>query len=236
MKKGILSYFKKIAKYIKQFWNWLWNDNGVWSWVVLLLLTFLFIKFIFYPGVGLALSTTHPIVAVVSGSMEHDGDFDNWWESTAICGITQNYQPLYCSQEEFYFEYNISYDNFKTFDFPNGFDKGDVMIIYGEKPKDIKVGDVVVWRTSVRSEPIIHRVINITYDSNENRYYFHTKGDHNQRSINIVGFDETKISEDSLVGKAIFRLPKVGYLKLVLTGEAFKNDDNLVMVEYAKTN
>ena len=50
-------------------WYFIWHDDSVWSWIVNIILAFLLIKFIVYPGLGFLLETEYPVVAVVSGSM-----------------------------------------------------------------------------------------------------------------------------------------------------------------------
>jgi len=186
---------KKVKAFLKKTWWFIWEDDSVWSWIVNIILAFVLIKFIVYPGLGLLLSTGYPIVAVVSSSMEHDGSFNNWWGT----------------QENWYFGYNISSEQFSSFDFRNGFNKGDIMILYGKKPQDIKVGEVVVFR-SKRPDPIIHRVVKKWELSGG--YYFQTKGDHNADSISSSGLDEMNISEEQLLGKAVIRVPLLGYIKI----------------------
>ncbi|MEM4366383.1 MAG: hypothetical protein QXN46_02190, partial [Candidatus Woesearchaeota archaeon] len=70
----------------KKVWRFLWHSNHPLSWLADFVLAFVLIKFVFYPVLGWSLGTAYPIVAVVSGSMEHDGRFDEWWNSqTAQC-------------------------------------------------------------------------------------------------------------------------------------------------------
>ncbi|MBU0628221.1 MAG: signal peptidase I [Nanoarchaeota archaeon] len=186
---------KKVKSALKKTWWFIWEDDSIWSWIVNIILAFVLIKFIVYPGLGLLFSTSYPIVAVVSGSMEHDGSFNNWWSS----------------QQSWYVSRNITQEEFSDFRFKNGFNKGDIMILYGKKPKDIQIGDVVVFR-SARPDPIIHRVVK-EWELN-GKYYFQTKGDHNSDSITSVGLDETNIPEDNLLGKAVVRVPLLGYIKI----------------------
>ena len=77
----------KFRKFLKKLWYFLWEENSVWSWIANIALAFILIKFVVYPGIGLILGTNYPIVAVVSGSMEHGTDFDEWFELQ---------QVLYC--------------------------------------------------------------------------------------------------------------------------------------------
>lgn len=170
---------------LQKIWYFIWEDDSIWSWIVNVLLAIVLIKFIVYPGLGFLLGTSHPIVAVVSGSMEHDGSFDDWW----------------ASQQEWYHDRAITKERFQTFSFRNGFNKGDIMILY--KPSVIKVGEVIVFKAS-RPEPIIHRVVAITDNQ------FQTKGDHNADSNK----DEQRISQHAVIGKAVFRIPYLGYIKI----------------------
>ncbi|MEM4267942.1 MAG: signal peptidase I [Candidatus Woesearchaeota archaeon] len=186
---------------LKRVWHFLWEDDSVWSWLLNLVLAFVVIKFIVYPGLGWVLGTSHPIVAVVSGSMEHDGNFDGWWVSNALCG------NRFCTQGEFYSRYDISKENFRNFIFHEGFNTGDIIVLFGTKPEKIRVGDVIVFR-SKRAYPIIHRVIDIE-ETTKGRV-FTTKGDHNP----APGIDDLNITEDLLIGKAAFRIPYLGWIKI----------------------
>ena len=186
---------KKIKAILKKTWWFIWEDDSIWSWIVNIILAFVLIKFIVYPGLGFLLGTNYPIVAVVSSSMEHDGSFDNWWNG----------------QERWYLNQNISKEQFAKFNFKNGFNKGDIMILYGKKPANIEVGDVIVFK-SQRPDPIIHRVVKKWKINGE--YYFQTKGDHNADSIKSVGLDETNINQDMLLGNAVVRIPLLGYIKI----------------------
>ena len=185
----------KLKHTLKKTWWFIWEDDSIWSWIVNIILAFVLIKFIVYPGLGLLLGTHYPIVAVVSSSMEHDGNFENWWNG----------------QSTWYLNNDITKENFLTFDFRNGFNKGDIMILYGKEGKDIKIGEVIVFKSG-RPDPIIHRVVKKA-EANGG-YYFQTKGDHNADSIRSTSLDETKISENQILGKAVFRIPFLGYIKI----------------------
>ena len=186
---------KDMKKHLKQLWYFIWEDDSIWSWIVNIILAFVLIKFIVYPSLGFILGTSYPIVAVVSSSMEHHDNFDNWWE--------QN--------QDWYFDVGILKDNFKTFSFVNGFNRGDIIVLYGKEPKDIKIGDVIVFRNS-RPDPIIHRVVKIWQE--KDRYYFQTKGDNNKDSIKSLDLDETRIKQEDVVGVALFKIPLLGYVKI----------------------
>lgn len=186
-------------------WYFIWHDDSIWSWIVNVILAFVLIKFIVYPALGFVLSTSHPIVAVVSGSMEHDGSFDDWWESSAQCVDTG------CTQGSYYLDLGITKEQFRSFRFRNGFNTGDIMILYGTSSKDLDVGDVIVFQ-SRRPDPIIHRIVKIWYEDGE--YRFQTKGDHNLASIENPTLDEIGIDEDDVIGEAVIRLPYLGWIKI----------------------
>jgi len=186
---------KKFKKLLKKTWWFIWEDDSIWSWIVNIILAFVLIKYIVYPGLGVLLSTGYPIVAVVSSSMEHDGGFDNWWNG----------------QENWYSGYDITKEQFLNFDFKNGFNKGDIMILYGKTPEDIKIGEVIVFK-SKRPDPIIHRVVKKWKNNGE--YSFQSKGDHNPDSIKSSSLDETNINEEQFIGKAVVRVPLLGYVKI----------------------
>jgi signal peptidase I len=186
---------KQAKKMFKGIWYFIWEDNSIWSWLINVVLAFILIKFIVYPGLGLLLVTSHPIVAVVSGSMEHNANFDDWWEENS----------------EWYLDRGIERSEFSQFSMKNGFNKGDIMILTGKKTEDIQMGDVIVFRSS-RPDPIIHRVVN-KWQNNSN-YFFQTKGDNNKESIKNSIIDETKISQGRIIGKAAIKIPFLGYIKI----------------------
>ena len=65
-------------KVLKRVWHFIWEDNSIWSWIANIAIAFILIKFIVYPSLGFFLSTSHPVVAVVSESMEHNNGFNKW--------------------------------------------------------------------------------------------------------------------------------------------------------------
>jgi signal peptidase I len=145
-------------------------------------------------GLGLVLGTDLPVVAVVSDSMTHD-------ETTQIV----HYK--YLSDN-----YGYSAEELEMWPLENGFNKGDVLVVKGVSADEVQVGDVLVYNrkplgggfasnTNLRV-PIVHRVIDI--DNGE----FTTKGDHNPTA------DPWEI--DNIRGKAIIRIPYLGWPKYVL--------------------
>ena len=200
----------KWKDHSKRVWRFLLHDDSAWSWVANIIIAFLVIRYLVYPILGVALGTGYPIVAVVSESMEHGlhngvlcgnnyekfyGSFDNYWKG---CG-------------EWYENREVSKEQFSKFPFKNGFDKGDVIIIWRAGRENINVGDVLVFQAN-KPQPIIHRVVKSWEE--EGNHYYQTKGDHNSNSI-PSGLKETKISEDRVLGKGLFRIPYLGWVKIL---------------------
>ena len=172
---------------LKKIWNFIWHDNSVWSWLVNVILAFVLVKFVIYPGLGFLLHTTHPVVAVMSSSMEHNGDFNSWWEEKG----------------RWYEDNNFNIEDVKKWSFKNGFNKGDIMVLKGVKFENIEVGEVVVYNAN-RAEPIIHRVVK------KERDYLQTKGDNNNGLIDF----ENRVEGKQIIGKGVFRLPLLGWVKI----------------------
>src|SRR3989344_1512266 len=121
----------------KKIWKFIWHDDSLLSWIVNILLAFILVKFIIYPGLGLIFSTQLPVVAVVSGSMEHNGNFDEFW----------------LRQGGWYENHGITKQEFMNYPLKNGFNKGDIIFLYGTSK--IRKGDVIVFRGNSKN-PIIH--------------------------------------------------------------------------------
>ena len=190
---------KEVKKLLKKTWHFIWEDNSIWSWIVNVILAFVLIKFIVYPGLGFLLITSHPVVAVVSESMEHNINFEQWWDEN----------------QAWYLQNKITKDQFKKFSLKNGFKKGDIMVLIGKDAENIEIGDVIVFRSN-KKDPIIHRVVKKT--ENNGMYNFQTKGDNNEGSIKNSQLDETNLSESDIIGTAFLRIPLLGYIKIGFVG------------------
>jgi signal peptidase I len=217
--------WKKIKKLLKKGWHFIWEDDSVASWIVNIVLAFILIKFIIYPGLGWAMGTTHPVVAVVSGSMEHKTvnpcigyDFQRQCvvrnEGTyELCGVKFSEKQrvdldfFWETCGEFYEERDISSEEFKDFTFKNGFNTGDIIILRGKKTEDLDVGDVIVFQAT-QPYPIIHRVVEKRYENG--KIIFETKGDHNSKQT----LDDLDIGEERIIGQAIIRIPYLGWIKI----------------------
>ncbi|MFT4310124.1 MAG: hypothetical protein ACMXYC_00655 [Candidatus Woesearchaeota archaeon] len=206
-----------LKKNIKKAWRFLWYSDSWISWVLNVLLAFVIIKFLLYPGLGFAFQTDFPIVAVVSGSMEHASQLDR--QGDTICGVPVERQrffdiPTYWQHcGSWYAQRGISLEQFSSFPFTHGFYKGDVMVLYGTPFEALEVGDVVVF-IAYDGRPIIHRVVGFGQD--DDMRYMQTKGDSNPDMINQPGvMNEFKVVEEQYIGRAVWRIPVVGYVKIM---------------------
>lgn len=220
LNKNIVNIGKKLYK----FWDYVWNGDDLLSWILSLLFAFIIIKFIFYPVVGVLLATTHPIVAVVSGSMEHHVS-DAGLPFPMLCGKSFSEQERLSFDEYWthcgdWYENNtdITKSKFKKYHFKNGMNIGDIIVLRNPGPENINIGDVIVFiqEQNPAKEPIIHRVVSI--DNSGAEIVFQTKGDHNKESIKVESsakyLNEYEVTESQLVGRALFRVPYLGYLKI----------------------
>lgn len=211
----------QIKNKIKKSWSWVWHSDSIWSWIVALAIIYIAIKFIFFPGLSLLFGTSLPLAGVESSSMDHqiakddNGilnlcgrikdksyiDFNQYWET---CG-------------DWYEESNITKEQFSEFPLKDGFKKGDIIVVWGRfKPK---IGDIIIFKVDPKStapRPIIHRIVGI-----DEQGIIQTKGDHNAKQLtssnNIYKTDETRISQDQIIGKAVIKIPLFGWPKIWLT-------------------
>jgi hypothetical protein len=227
---------------IRKFWNYLWYDDSIGSYVLNFIVAFIFIKYIFFPGLGFILNNDYPVVAIVSGSMEHKFAPKSDSYGRPELNPDNTYTYFLCTQtysedkkfinfdkkvdlDEFwdvcgdYYEtnFNITQDMFSEFRFNKGLNIGDVMILYGKKPENIEIGEVLVFKPQSEAffnnyGPVIHRVVDKWEEDGE--IFFRTKGDHNGESFENF---ENKISEDDVFGVGVVRIPYIGYAKLLFT-------------------
>lgn len=194
-----------FKKGFKKFWFLLWKDNSFKGWLFSVVFLFLFIKFIFLPGLSLATGTELPLAIVESCSMYHSGN------------VFSNFDKWFDGHEAKYSQLNITREQFRESELNGGFDKGDILFIIKANPKKLEVGDIILFSSGTKGTPVIHRIIKIQEKDGKN--IFTTIGDNNNGMLtpenNLGGVDEREITEEQLVGKAIFRLvPWVGWAKL----------------------
>jgi signal peptidase I len=215
---------KDIKLGFKKFWHFIWNEDSIWSWIVNILIAFILIKFIIYPGIGLLLGTNLPVVAVISESMEHGTTkvcqirsytgvctkyYDNKYE---VCGKIFDkrkslaFDDYWSTCGKFYENVSITKEDFKTYPMRNGFNKGDIIVLRGVTYDNLQIGDVLVFQSKL-AYPVIHRVI-------EKNDMIQTKGDHNQAQIYNAEVNERYILKDQIIGKAWIKIPYLGYVKI----------------------
>ncbi len=102
-----------------------------------------------------------------------------------------------------YEDYGIGLEDAKSWSLKNGFNKGDVIFVVGDK--SLEIGDVIVFDSGGRTtHPVIHRIISLKDEIT-------TKGDNNQQLLSF----EKGISQEQVLGKAVFRVPWIGWIKLI---------------------
>jgi signal peptidase len=109
------------------------------------------------------------------------------------------------------------------------YSKGDLLFLSGEEPNDINFGDVIVFDArgvwlSPPAEPVVHRVVNVTFYGGI--WWYMTKGDANilpdQWSYQPEGefnpfIDPRWIPQTKIIGKVIGCIPFIGWIKIILT-------------------
>lgn len=105
-------------------------------------------------------------------------------------------------ENKIYSTYNLSYSNSSNWILKNGFNKGDIILVISAK--NINIGDVLIFNAG-QTNPIIHRIIYLDNISAT------TKGDNN---VGFLPF-ERGIPKENFIGKAVFRIPAMGWIKLI---------------------
>ncbi len=185
-RRNNLGESNRRGNFLKRFWLFLKKDTWQ-SWIVSLILAFVFIKFIFFPGLSFVMGTPLPLVVVESCSMYHSENFNKWWESNA----------------DWYLSRGIEKDDFEDYSFKNGLNKGDIILVKGDDEYD--KGDIIIFN-SVYRFPVIHRVVKTEP--------YGTKGDNGRTNYDQLPH-EKEIDDDKVLGKAAARLPGLGWVKLI---------------------
>lgn len=191
------SHGKRGKNPVVRFWKFLQEDTWQ-SWIVSLVLLVVLIRFVLFPFLSLVTGSGLPLVVIESCSMYHESGFEEWWND----------------HSDWYETNGIMKPEFREFPFRNGLNKGDIILVWGYS--DYEVGDIIIFEPNKDSSapyPIIHRLVG------EGPY--ETKGDHNFAQLtggnptNDRNIDETDIAEEQIIGKAVFRIPYLGWIKLV---------------------
>lgn len=112
-----------------------------------------------------------------------------------------------CQGGGIYSNYGIGIEDAKDWPFQNGLNKGDIIFVLGVESSKLEIGDVLIFQSSESLPyPIIHRIIDINSDGSAT-----TKGDNNVGLLQ----QEKRISEERFMGRALFRVPYAGWIKLI---------------------
>lgn len=89
----------------------------------------------------------------------------------------------------------------------------DAVVIFRSNPKNLKKGDIITFSSSdpnYSGLTVTHRIIGKEL-TDSGRYVFRTKGDNNNAE------DPALVDESKVFGKVFFRIPKLGYIRHLLT-------------------
>lgn len=214
-------------------------DNKTRAWIIYIIFAALF-AFLIYNGVGLLLGTQYPFMIVVSGSMEplyHRGDIIVL-QGVSSAELTASNVPVvelnafslknvspfefvsfYCSGKNVtglmpcdYFKLAFLNKQFSLQDF----DTKELHFINGKTMQLSEYGPIVVYYSSEQHRQIVHRVIALI--KAQDGLYVLTKGDsaNNPLVDQDAGITAFAKHAGELQGKAIFMIPLLGYVKLIL--------------------
>jgi hypothetical protein len=116
-----------------------------------------------------------------------------------------NFDDWWYQNSAWYQTKGIQKNEFREFTLKNGLNKGDIVLVVANK--EPKIGDIIIYAAGTRY-PLIHRIV--TLDP------LGTKGDNNIEQLSI----EENI-KSPIIGKAVARVPLVGWIKLIFL-EPFK--------------
>ena len=180
---------------LKRFWKFLQEETWQ-SWIVSLFLLVILIRFIFFPTLSFITGSSLPLVVIESCSLYHESSFENWWMSNS----------------GWYTSHSITKSDFSSFPYKNGMNKGDIIFVWNRGSYNI--GEIIIFEPnpdSTAKHPIIHRMISANPIA--------TKGDHNKDQLtkgnNPQNIDETSIQKNNIIGKATFKIPFLGWIKLI---------------------
>ncbi len=213
------------------------NKNETISWIVYLISAFVF-AFVLYSLIGLLLSTPAPMVIVVSNSMTpelHRGDIvivqgvspenisgdEVELSFNSLQGIpSSNYLLTMCSEKNS--QNLINCNSFKNQVLQNkqfsvdSFDTRQIIFSDGQELNLNKKGDIIVYFSDLQQKPIIHRIV--AKLKVKDGFYALTKGDseYNPLIDQEAGITSSAIRLDSITGKAVAKIPLLGFVKLII--------------------
>ncbi len=111
-----------------------------------------------------------------------------------------NFDSWWSANGVWYEGQGFTKNEFAQFTLKNGFTKGD--IIFVTSAKEATIGDIIIF-TAPTHYPVIHRVISLNP--------IQTKGDNNPTQLPF----EHDIAPEKKIGKAVFKIPLLGWIKLI---------------------
>jgi len=101
--------------------------------------------------------------------------------------------------------------------------EGDIVIVLKCGPGDIRVGDVIVFRTQT-GRLVVHRVVGVKVGE-DGTYYYVTQGDNNafpdfqhfERGLGVPYW--RVVGKVASVNDFVFKVPYLGHLALMIRGE-----------------
>ena len=81
---------------------------------------------------------------------------------------------------------------------------GSVAVVAPTSPRALRVGDIIAWRSSARSAPVLHRIVAVTYEDGEPRFV--TQGDQNRTP------DATPVALAGPGDRVVYSVPYAGYI------------------------
>jgi hypothetical protein len=138
-----------------------------------------------------------------------------YYNKFEICGNVFDKRMYFDNQKywdncgKFYEARNITIDEFNNYVLHRGFNKGDIIVLRGTSFDELQVGEILVYQSKL-AYPVIHRVV-------AKNDVIETKGDHNSDQILVPNINEKYITKDQIIGKAWFRIPYLGYVKIWFT-------------------
>ncbi len=223
------------------------DDSSILSWLVNLLIAFVVIKFIIYPVLSLLFGSTLPVVAVVSSSMDHgavDGTicgkradsvhgFDEYWNQ---CGGWYEARGITKAEfSEYPFRRGFDKGDIMVLVGPSRSEikQGDILVFEAQQQYPIihrLVNVTTVDGEIIRSTKGDHNADQISeymVASALGASRCHTKGMPAPCPIGepvtritpgaVRVIDETYITDDQVIGKAVLRVPWLGWVKIWFT-------------------
>ncbi len=178
---------------IKKFLYITFKEESLEGYILFFLFMIFLFRFVIPPISEVLLGTDMPIYVIVTPSMEH-----------------KDPEKIRVTFYKYFEDRNISVENFP---FKDGLNRGDVVFVVGRDPREIRVGDVVVFKPKGSNSVLLHRVV---WKNCDDKCYFTMKGDANPFSLNFKHLSEVNVSEDRIKGVVVFRIPYIGYPKVIL--------------------